>query len=114
MQPLRKFKEILTSGARNRGYLGNVRIRATPRRKQAMSFRKPPFAFTAGLVVVSLSACFGVSTAAAKNNDHKRAVVAHRTYHGHRLYDRAGTDPSSTWSQQPQYHCGPEGGDLCD
>ena len=42
-----------------------------------MSLSKPPSAFTAGLVIVSLAACLCASAAAAESKDHKPAVVMH-------------------------------------
>jgi hypothetical protein len=58
-----------------------------------MSLSKPASAFTAGLVIASLAACLGVSATAAESNDHKPAVVTHRTHHA---YNRAGPEPNST------------------
>jgi hypothetical protein len=61
-----------------------------------MSLSKRASAFIAGLVIVSLAACLGVSATAAESNDHKPAVVTHRTDHAYRLYNRAGPEPNST------------------
>jgi hypothetical protein len=67
-----------------------------------MSLSKPA---TAGLVIVSLAACLCASAAAAENNDHKPAVVTHRTHHAYRLYNSAGLgDRRLTWSQMPPCH----------
>jgi hypothetical protein len=61
-----------------------------------MSLSKPASAVTTGLVIVSLAACLGASAAAAESNDHKPAVLTHRTHHAYRLYNSAGPEPNST------------------
>jgi hypothetical protein len=61
-----------------------------------MSLSKLASAFTAGLVIASLAACLGVGTTAAESNDHKPAVVTHRTHQVYRLYNLAGPEPNST------------------
>jgi hypothetical protein len=77
-----------------------------------MSLSKPASAFTAGLVIVSLAACLGMSAAAAKSSDHKPAAVTHRTHHAHRLgwYENDARNrvvrgdrrlTRSQWSQMP-------------
>jgi hypothetical protein len=90
----------LTRGARNLRNLKNVRVQGDDAKgNKAMSLSKPASAFAAGVVLASLAACLGVSAAAAESNDHKPAVVTHRTHHAYRLYNRAGPELNSaiTW-----------------
>jgi hypothetical protein len=63
-----------------------------------MSLSKPASAFTAGLVIASLAAGLGVSATAAESNDHKPAVVTHRSHHAYGLY--AGPEPNSTITRE--------------
>ena len=67
-----------------------------------MSLSKPAPAFTAGLLIASLAAYLGGSAAATERNDHKPAVVTHRTHHAYRLYNNG--DRRLTWSQMPPCH----------
>jgi hypothetical protein len=71
-----------------------------------MSLSGPASAFTAGLVAVSLAACLGVTVTAAESNDHKPAVVTHRTHHAYGFYNRAGPEPNSTitWEDDLGWH----------
>ena len=63
-----------------------------------MSLSKPASAFAAA----SLAACLGASDGAAESNDHKPAVVTHRTHHAYRLHNSAGAGPN--WSQMRPCH----------
>jgi hypothetical protein len=67
-----------------------------------MSLSKPPSTFTAGLLLALLAAYLGANAAATERNDHKPAVVTHRTHHTYRLYN--GGDRRLTWSQMPPCH----------